>query len=165
MDARDRLGRFLWWQVAAFSAGAAAIHYAEITSHFEEYRLFGVFFFAVAWFQAGSAIGIVTRPDRRLAGAIAVVNLVVIWVWIWSRTAGLPIGPEAGEPEVVGSADLLATVLEALVVTWVLAGRAPAIGSRSVSRRSGVASTAFVWLGVVAMTSVVFLSGGSAAIH
>ena len=97
------IGNLLAWQAVAFSAGAAAIHFALVSEHFEEYVVSGVFFFAVAWFQAASAVAVVARSERRLLLAIAVVNVVVIVIWVWSRTAGLPIGPEAGEPEAVGA--------------------------------------------------------------
>ncbi|MGH2679595.1 MAG: hypothetical protein ACRDG8_03800, partial [Actinomycetota bacterium] len=50
------LGYFLGWQAAALSAGAAAIHFAVISTHFEEYWVFGAFFFVVAWFQAVSPL-------------------------------------------------------------------------------------------------------------
>jgi hypothetical protein len=45
----------LRWQLAAASLGAAAIHFAVIVPHFNEYTAFGVFFLVVAWFQAAWA--------------------------------------------------------------------------------------------------------------
>jgi hypothetical protein len=153
------LGFFLRWQGAAFSAGAATIHFAEISTHVEEYWVFGAFFFAVAWFQAASAVVVVERPDRRLIDVVVVVNAITIGIWIWSRTTGLPIGPEAGEAEAVGAADLLATVLEALLVSWTFAIRAPGIGSRRASRAVGLGSTIVVWIGVIVMTGLVFFAG------
>ena len=158
-------GYFLRWQVAALSAGAAAIHFAEISAHFQEYRVFGTFFLAVAWFQAASSVAIATRSERRLLIPIVVVNAIVILIWAWSRTAGLPIGPEAGEPEAIGAADLLATVLEALIVVWSLGISAPSIASRTASTGLGVVTTAIVWTGVVAMTAVVFLSSTGEVTH
>lgn len=152
------LSSFLHWQVAAFSAGAAAIHFAEISTHFEEYWLFGAFFIVVAWFQAGSAVAIVAHPSRRLVALVVIVNVVTIGIWIWSRTAGLPIGPEAGEPEAIGAADLLATLLEGLLVVWAMAARAPTIGSRSAPARLGILTTVIVWATVIAMTAIVFFT-------
>jgi hypothetical protein len=152
------LAPFLGLQVAALSAGAAAIHFAVISEHFEEYWVFGAFFLVVAWFQAASSIAIVARPDRRVLLAIAVVNAVVILIWIWSRTAGLPIGPEAGEPEVVGAPDVLSTVLEALLLAWALGMLSPRIVSKAASRGLGILTTAIVWACVVAATALVFFS-------
>jgi hypothetical protein len=162
---RYSLGYFLGWQAAAFSAGAAAIHFAEISPHIEEYWLFGAFFFIVAWFQAATVIALVARPSPRLMLLIAVVNLVVIAIWVWSRTAGLPIGPEAGQPEAVGAADVLSTVLEALLVGWVLALLLQGIAARGASRGLGVLTTAIVWAGIVGATALVFFTGPGTMAH
>lgn len=161
--ADDGLGSFLGWQAAAFSTGAAAIHFSVITPHIEEWWLFGTFFFSVAWFQAISAVAMVTHPNRRLVVAVAVVNAVVIAIWIWSRTAGLPIGPEAGEPEVVGAPDVLSTVLEALIVAWVTAMLSRRIRSAPSSRDAGILTTAIVYAAVVAATALVFFTGTAEA--
>ena len=40
-------------------------------------------------------------------------------LWAWSRSTGLPFGPEPGEPEAIGLADVAACLLE--VVTLALA--------------------------------------------
>jgi hypothetical protein len=160
------LGHFLGWQAAALSAGAAAIHFAVISTHFEEYWVFGAFFLVVAWFQAVTALAIVARPNRRLLIMTAVVNLAVIAIWIWSRTAGLPVGPEAGEPEAIGAADVLSTVLEALLVVWAVALLQQRIASRGTQRGLSVATTMVVWAGVVGATALVFLTGsGEAMAH
>jgi hypothetical protein len=157
---------FLGWQVAAFSAGAAAIHFAVISEHFEVYWVFGAFFLVVAWFQAASSIAVVAHPDRRLLLAIAVVNVVVIVIWIWSRTAGLPIGPEAGEPEAIGAPDVLSTVLEALLVVWAIAMLFPRISSKAASRGLGILTTAVIWVGVLGATALVlFTETGEAMPH
>jgi hypothetical protein len=152
------LGDSLRWQVAAFSAGAAAIHFGVISPHIDEWWLFGVFFFVVAWFQAASAVAVVVRPDRRLVIGAAVVNLVVVAIWVWSRTAGLPTGPEAGEPEAVGAHDVLSTVLEALVVLWALAVLRRGIAARQTPRGLGLLTTVVVWVGVVGATALVFFT-------
>jgi hypothetical protein len=159
----DPLGHFLGGQAAALSAGAAAIHFAVIGEHVTEYWLFGAFFFVLAWFQTATAIGLVVHPHRRLLVGVAMVNVVVIAIWFWSRTAGLPIGPEAGEPEAVGAPDVLSTVFEALLVGWVLALLQRSIASRRASRHIGILATAIVWAGVAATTAVVFFTSSDAA--
>lgn len=93
------------------------------------------------------------------------VKVITVGIWIWSRTAGLPIGPEAGEPEAIGADDLLATVLEALLVAWVVAVRAPTIGSRAAPGRLGTLATAVVWAAVVGMTAIVFFTGPQPMTH
>src|ERR1700733_13631298 len=41
----------LFGAMAALSAGAAAIHFAVMFEHFDEYSLYGVFFLVLAWAQ------------------------------------------------------------------------------------------------------------------
>jgi hypothetical protein len=108
----------LW---VALSVGAAAIHFAVIPDHFEEWWAFGLFFAILGWFQAVWPIAYVNRPSRRLAWIAIAVNLATIVVWAWSRTIGLPVGPEPGMPEGIGAADLVATGLELALVLGLLA--------------------------------------------
>jgi len=54
---------------------------------------------------------------------------------------------------------VLSTVLEALLVGWVVALRPRGIAARGASRRLGVATTAIVWAGVVGATALVFFTG------
>ena len=51
--------------------------------------------------------------------AAAAVSAGPLLLWFWSRSTGLPFGPEPGEPEAIGLADCAACLLE--VVTLVLA--------------------------------------------
>ena len=52
------------------------------------------------------------RPSRRLLLAGAIGNLAIASVWLVSRTVGLPLGPEAWEPEAIHVADIVATLDE-----------------------------------------------------
>lgn len=97
------------------SLGAAAIHFAAVGHHLDEYVPFGVFFVVIAWMQAMWAVGVVAVPSRRLLRAGLLGSLVVIAVWTVAHTWGLPIGPAAGRPEGSSGTDVAATVLEALV--------------------------------------------------
>ena len=107
-----------WW--AALSLGAAAIHFAVIPDHLEEWWAFGLFFAVLGWFQAVWPIAYLTRPSRRLAWIAIAANLATVVLWAWSRTAGLPVGPEPGMPEAIGAADLVSTVLEVALVVGLL---------------------------------------------
>lgn len=49
------------------------------------------------------------------------VNAVTIGIWVWSRTSGLPIGAEPDAVEPVGYRDVLATVLEVVLVVVLVA--------------------------------------------
>jgi hypothetical protein len=94
----------------ALSIAASMIHASVIVPHFREYWLFGAFFVVAAVFQL--VWGLVAwnrRDDRRLLTLGAVANLAIVLLWIATRTAGLPIGPEPGEVEPAGLHDLLAT--------------------------------------------------------
>jgi hypothetical protein len=115
--------------LAVLSLGAAAIHFAVAPEHFAEYAPFGLLFTIVAWFQAITAAALVytSRPGRLVAGVAAAVNLGTVLVWALSRTAGLPVGDEPWTPEPVGTADVVAGVLEiALVAGLGLLAMAPA---------------------------------------
>jgi nitrogen fixation protein FixH len=138
--------------LAGMSLAAAGIHFAVMGEHFKEYAAFGIFFSVVAWFQALWAVGIAVRPTRALLIAGLAANAVVVVVWVVSRTAGLPIGPERGTAETVGAIDVLATVLEALIVVGcaMLLGRPRWLGS--LRGRFGVVAVSLFVL-VIAVTT------------
>ena len=99
-------------QLALCSAAAATIHFAVIPPHWDEYVPFAVLFAVTGAFQLLWAAAVLVRPDRPILLAGAIVNLGVAAAWVLSRTAGMPIGPEAWTPEAVGFADVAATLFE-----------------------------------------------------
>jgi hypothetical protein len=115
------LGRTLSLQLAALSIGAAIIHFAVIAQHWDEWWLAAIFFIAVALFQLAWAMLVLLRPSMLVDLSGAVINALVVVTWVVSRTSGVPVGPEAGEPEPVGFPDVLATAYELLLVVLVLA--------------------------------------------
>lgn len=146
------------WELAAATTGAAAIHFAVIAPHFVEYRPFGFFFLAIAWFQALWAVLILTTNDRRLLVVGLVVNAIVVGVWVWSRTAGLPIGPEPGTAEEIGAADSISTALEAVIVVGTTLLLAPIPRWREPSRRAVIGSAVVVWTVVILLTALAILA-------
>lgn len=98
------------------SLGAGVIHMVVVGPHFQESALAGWFFVGVAAFQIGWSGLLMARADRRVLRMGLYVNLMVAGVWILSRTVGLPFGLEPDGPEPVGFADVVATVLEILIV-------------------------------------------------
>jgi hypothetical protein len=139
------------------SAGAAAVHFAVIGPHFEEWWLEGTFFILLGLLQLAWAVLIVWRPSRILVLAAAVGNAAVVAVWVVSRTAGVPLGPEAGEPEAVGFADTLATVYELLIV----AGSVALLRGLDLERVRGWRASAVgpaLGLVVISLTAVALLS-------
>jgi hypothetical protein len=152
---RDR-AEALRLAVALASAGAATIHFAVIAQHFEEYWLFGSFFVGVAVLQLAWALLVVLRPSPRLYLAGAAGNAVVAATWLVSRTMGLPLGPEAGEPEAVGIADTVATVFEVVIVAGALLLMLATAPRRPLARFT--AATTVTALSAIALTALSLLS-------
>lgn len=88
-----------------------------MVTHFREYWLFGLFFAVVTPLQIAWA-GFVWRApdDRRLLKLGALGNGSIAFVWLVSRTVGVPFGPERLNAEAVGVTDVLATVDELMIV-------------------------------------------------
>jgi hypothetical protein len=109
-----------------------------------------MFFIVVALFQLAWAMLVVARPSSLVYFSGGAVNALVVVTWIVSRTSGVPIGPEAGEPEPVGFPDALARGYEVLLVGLVIAlvvrrqGRLPGwwAGASWLSGVIGIALTA-----------------------
>jgi hypothetical protein len=108
-------------QLALCSAAAATIHFAVISPHWDEYVPFAVLFAVTGAFQLLWAAAVLVRPGRAILLAGAVVNLGVAAAWVVSRTAGMPIGPEAWTPEAIGFADVAATLFELAVAAGAFA--------------------------------------------
>jgi hypothetical protein len=102
--------------VVVASLAAGAIHAAVVPEHLEEFWVFGLFFIASAVFQIGWAIAAFVAPSRAVYTIGALANAFLIATWMLSRTAGVPIGPEAWTPESVGTLDVVSTVAEAAIV-------------------------------------------------
>lgn len=143
--------------LALLSFGAGAIHFAVSPDHFAEYTTFGIFFAALAWFQILWAAVYLTQPDRWLAVAAALVNAGVVIVWVYSRTIGLPFGPDPGSTEVVGVADSISSAFEILLVGGLVAGmvaKVPFAYSRRWVSAAVIATVAVVVLTVLALVAL-----------
>src|SRR4051812_15175595 len=101
--------------LAALSWLAALIHATVVPEHWAEYRPFGGAFAVLAAAQFAWSAAVFRAPGRRILLAGAVLSAGVGAVWALSRTTGLPVGPEAGEPEAVGPADVAASAAEAFL--------------------------------------------------
>jgi hypothetical protein len=123
--ARSRVTDLRLFLVAGL-VGSAAIHAAVIPEHLEEWTYAGTFFIVLTAAELGVAVLLLMRPSQRLLLlTAAVISIGPLLVWLCSRTAGLPFGPEAGEPEAIGSPDVVACALEfATLVTAVVLLRA-----------------------------------------
>jgi hypothetical protein len=73
---------------------AAGIHLFVIPEHLREWWMAAVFFLVVANGQAGLA-AMLFRKLQPLTVSLGIwANLAVVGVYVWSRTTGLPFGPE-----------------------------------------------------------------------
>jgi hypothetical protein len=124
------------------SLSAALIHVMAGAHHFAEWWLFGVGFMVMAAAQAVSAASLALSAARPALVAAVVLNAAIILLWAWSRTFGLPIGPEAGSAEEIGVADVMASATEAIIVAGAIASLRGARAT-TLSRLSTAAMLAF----------------------
>src|SRR4051812_45740268 len=96
---------------AACLIGSELIHTIVLPEHLREWWAAGVFFAVLSMLEGGLAAAVLFAPSRRVWHGALALSLATLAVWAWSRTAGLPIGPDPWTPEPVGSADVAATVL------------------------------------------------------
>lgn len=145
------------WVTAAASLGSALIHLAVLPAHWQEWAPSGIFFALIATFQFGWAIVILAQHRSTVLAAGIAVNVGAIALWALSRTAGIPIGAHAGQPETVQAADIAAVLLETTVITsagWAWfrrhrAGSISAITSGIVLGAAGAAVATMVTIGVI----------------
>ena len=141
--------------MAALSAAAGVVHLVMVPSHMDTFAVEGVAFAVVGWLQLLVAFHLWTRPSRAVLGFAVLGNLGVIGVWALSRTAGLPVGPNAGEAEAASLVDLTAVGLEAaLIVLAVAVLLRPTLTEVALPHGLGMAMP----LAVVVLTSAVLAS-------
>ena len=106
--------------VGWLSVSAGAIHAIAMIDHFAHWWVYGAFFLVLTYGQVLWGVAVVRKPptDRSLKVA-AVANLAILAVWLFSRTIGIPVGPEAGRPEPVGTMDGAAILVQLVLVAYV----------------------------------------------
>lgn len=115
---------------AALSFAAGGLHLMAGPAHLDEWWAYGLFFFAAAAVQAAYGLVLFTRGIEGWGGwdavrgrvyLVGVVgNLAVITLWAVSRTVGVPVGPEAFEPEGLGVLDGASKAVETALVAVLL---------------------------------------------
>jgi hypothetical protein len=112
--------------LCGLSWAAGLIHVGAAIGHLDEYTLYAVFFEVLAVAQLWWGVAVYRAPSAALLRAGAVMSLLVVALWIVSRTTGLPIGPEPWRPEPVGLIDAIASADEAVLAmltgAWMLRG-------------------------------------------
>lgn len=92
--------------------GCAAIHVAVVPDHLNHWVVASAFFIALALAEVAGGVLLLGRPSQNVLIAVAAASVVPPALWLWSRTSGLPFGPNAGVAEPVGLADIAAGLLE-----------------------------------------------------
>jgi hypothetical protein len=114
-----------WAGFASFGTGL--VHVAVMREHLEVSVAHGIFFTVVGLAQLGWGLWALARPTVPLPRLTAAATLGLMTLWAVSRTIGLSLDPNAARPEPVGTADLLAVVLEiGLVLCILVAAQRPA---------------------------------------
>ena len=157
------------WALVTALAGSAVIHAAVVPEHVTEWPAAAGFFVGLAAAQVTMAAMVVldVRASLRLAAAVSLAPLLL---WLYSRTAGMPFGPEVGTPEHIGLADVAAGLLELVaLVLAVLLLRARGRASSGTEPRDGRPARwpsahlrALVVIALVAVTSIGVAGSGLA---
>jgi hypothetical protein len=128
--------------LALASLSAGLIHVMAGFHHWGEWWLFGLGMFVMAVAQVAGAAVLGYTSGRLALVAALVVNLPIVALWVWSRTTGLPFGPEPGETEAIGLPDAVCTVTELVIMGGVIALWRGA-SDRALSRWSTLALVVF----------------------
>jgi hypothetical protein len=106
--------------LALAAAGAGVIHLVHAPSHVTEWAPLGIGFFVAGVLQIVWAGAVVVLDSRRLLLAGAAGSALFVAFYLLTRTVGMPVGPEAFQPEGYGRADVLCTALEVPVALGAL---------------------------------------------
>lgn len=115
---------------AALSFAAGGLHLLAGPQHLEEWWAYGLFFFGAAVAQAAYGLVLFTQGIEGWGGWTAVRGRVylagivgtsaIMALWVLSRTVGVPVGPEAFEPEGIGVLDGASKIVEVALVAVLL---------------------------------------------
>jgi hypothetical protein len=147
----DRLAKDVRLLLAGALVGAALIHLAVVPEHLEEWPTAGRFFVALTAMEIAVAVLLLIRPGRLVLLLTAAISVAPLTAWLWSRTLGLPFGPEPGVAEAVGVPDVIACVLE---VGALLAAVALLYPGRFVRSVPSLHARACAALALVAVTTI-----------
>ena len=147
--------RFL---LAGLMAGAGVIHLVMAPIHAGEGAADAVGFAVVGWAQVAIAVLALLGAARRpTLVATILVNVGVLGLWVWSRTAGLPFGAHSGIAEPVALIDGLCAGLQ---VAAILVAGAMLVAPRELG--VGRLAPALAAVAVLGLTTVVVVSPDTA---
>lgn len=163
----DGGGIHLGWVVAGLCAAAGVVHFAMVPVHGGGELVDPVGFAVAGWFQLTIAgLILAGRDGRRTYQAAVVGNLLLVGLWVWSRTVGLPVGTHSGTVEEAGTIDTVTVALELAAV--VVAARILMATGRVAAGRL---APALAGVGALGLASVLIVSpdaadhGGSGHSH
>lgn len=144
--------------LAGLAATAGVIHLVAAGEHVDVGPSLVAFFVLVGAGQLAAARWIYVHPaDLRVQRLVAAASVGIALLWVFSRTTGLPFGPEAGEIEGVGVADTVATLQELTFAAIVVATAWH--GERAVAWLGSAIGLRLTY-GVLAMTLMMAALGG-----
>ncbi|MFI6673720.1 hypothetical protein [Kribbella sp. NPDC050470] len=153
-----------WWAGFA-SLGAGLIHLTVVSEHVAEWWPYGAFFVVLAVAQIAWAVQLLA-DDLHHPRLVAAVNAAVIGLWLVTRTTGLPVGPEPWEAEALGTADLVCSGLEAVVVVLLmLTARRPNVQESTALTKVQLRMIAVGALATAAVTVAALAANPPAAGH
>lgn len=147
---------------AALLLASAVVHLAVAPEHFHAWTAYGVFFVVCALAQLAAALLVLVRPTPALWRGVAVASAAVVVLWVVTRTSGLPFGPDRGQAEALGYADVFSSATEVAVAVLAAAlarGARPLPALRS---RLAVPAQALAGLALSAATVLAVLEGTGA---
>ncbi|MCU1587952.1 MAG: hypothetical protein JWN31_1445 [Frankiales bacterium] len=136
--------------LALAALGAGVIHLVHAPPHVLQWLPLGLSFYASGVLQVAWAGAVVVSDSRKLLYVGAGFSAVFVGFYVLTRTLGMPLGPEAFQPESFGRADVLCTALELPVALG---------GLLLAQRRSGLRMTRR--LAAVFTLSAVFVSSAT----
>jgi hypothetical protein len=112
---------------------AASIHLQVAPEHFAQWWGYGAFFVAAAGAELAFVAVLAFWPRPAVLQVGIWGSLATILMYLVSRTAGVPLGPEAGVVERVDLLGLEATAAEAVLVVVLVALLAPGARRRTLN--------------------------------
>jgi len=125
------LSRATFVAAASLSLVAAGIHLWATPAHLAAWWGYGAFFMAAATAQTAFVWALALHPGPRVLRAGIWGTVAVLVLYLVTRTAGVPFGPDTGMVEHVGALDAAAAIAQVallIVLCAALRGRA---GDRS----------------------------------
>jgi uncharacterized membrane protein HdeD (DUF308 family) len=122
--ARDTTSSALSRAAGGLAVAAGLIHFYVAPMHFvEEGLAFGLFMLLVGAAQLAVGMAFLENPSPASIRGTILGTLVVLLLYLVSRTTGLPFGPHPGQPESVGAVDVVSKASESALLLVLLSLR------------------------------------------